>query len=205
MSAAWSAKPVGIVAPRYAPAVGGVERYVEQLALGLVARGVPVEIVTTDPRASHDSLEMRDAITVRRFPTLAHDAIYYVSPAMTRWLRHEAGRYSLLHAHNLHTLVPLAASWGAGRGAHPAGADGALSRHRPYALPQGAPCALPATGTTRRPGRGAGDLQLGRRAPAAAARLRRRPAQRGHPRGRRPAVGSGRGARRPATAPPATR
>jgi glycosyltransferase involved in cell wall biosynthesis len=115
VSASWSTRPVGIVAPRYAPAVGGVERYVEQLALGLAARGVPIEIVTTDPTSGHESVEKRGGITVRRFPTLAHDATYYVSPAMTRWLRHEAGRYSLLHAHNLHTLVPLAASWGAGR------------------------------------------------------------------------------------------
>ena len=115
MTASWSARPVAIVCPRYAPAVGGVERYVEQLALGLMARGVPVEIVATDPGSRRPSMEMRGGITVRRFPTLAGDAIYYVSPQLTHWLRHRAGRYSLLHAHNLHTLVPLAASWGAGR------------------------------------------------------------------------------------------
>lgn len=111
MTPTWPDRPVAIVAPRYAPAVGGVERYVEQLTMGLLARGVPVEVVTTDPAARSAVVEVRDGVTVRRFPTLAHDATYYPSPALARWLRREIGRYSLLHLHNLHSLVPAAAAW----------------------------------------------------------------------------------------------
>ncbi|MCY7417775.1 MAG: glycosyltransferase family 4 protein [Chloroflexi bacterium] len=107
----WPHPPVCLVAPLYAPATGGVERYVERLASGLHARGIPVEIVTTDPASRHPSAEIREGIPVRRFPTIRGDRLFYPSPALTRWLRHNAARYSLMHAHNLHTLVPMVAAW----------------------------------------------------------------------------------------------
>ncbi len=93
--------------------MGGVERYVAHLARGLQARGIPVEIVTTEPATDHPYLESCDGIPVRRFPTLRGDRLFYPSPLLARWLGHNGGRYSLFHAHNLHTLVPLACEWAA--------------------------------------------------------------------------------------------
>src|SRR5262245_32508846 len=64
MDPAWPRRPVAIVAPLYAPATGGVERYVERLALGLQARGVALEILTTDPRLERPTVEWRDGVRV---------------------------------------------------------------------------------------------------------------------------------------------
>lgn len=103
-------RPIGIVTPLYPPAVGGVERHVERLASGLVARGQAVEVVTTDPRSRAPVTETRDGLTIHRFPTVAGDGIYFAAPALGRWLAAHAGRFRLLHAHNLHTLIPLTAT-----------------------------------------------------------------------------------------------
>ncbi len=112
----WSRPPIALVSPLYAPAGGGVERYVERLAAGLRDRGIPVEVVTTDPMARGATVEHRDGIPVRRFPTMRGDRVFFPSPAMTRWLSRNADRYALLHLHSLHTLLPLAGTWSA-RGA----------------------------------------------------------------------------------------
>jgi glycosyltransferase involved in cell wall biosynthesis len=109
----WSQPPIAIVSPLYPPATGGVERYVGRLAAGLNERGVPVEIVTTDPAARTATIERRDGIPVRRFPTVRGDRLFFPSPALTRWLSHNAHRYALLHLHSLHTLLPLAGTWSA--------------------------------------------------------------------------------------------
>src|SRR3954463_8043798 len=73
-------RPIGIVAARYPPAIGGVELHVERLAEGLAARGIPVEILVTDPTGELRPFERRHGIPVRRFPTLRRgDEVYFVS------------------------------------------------------------------------------------------------------------------------------
>src|SRR5690348_12603213 len=101
---------VGLVSPRYAPAVGGVERCVEMLARGLVDQGVPVEVITTDPGGTLPPVEEVDGVLVRRFPTIAHDSVYCVSPQVSGWLRRHAQRYALLHAHSYHAPLALQAA-----------------------------------------------------------------------------------------------
>jgi glycosyltransferase involved in cell wall biosynthesis len=97
---------IGLVTPRYAPAVGGVEKHVEILARGFIERGLDVEVITTDPSGELAREEVRNSVPVQRFPTVANDSVFYISPSLGRWLRHHAGRYALIHAHNYHT--PLA-------------------------------------------------------------------------------------------------
>ncbi|MGQ9676371.1 MAG: glycosyltransferase family 4 protein [Chloroflexota bacterium] len=97
---------VGLVTPRYSPAVGGVEHCVENLAQGLASRGVAVEVITTDPTGSLPSVEERNGILVRRFPTIRRDAVFFLSPKLGTWLMRNAHRYVLIHAHSYHT--PLA-------------------------------------------------------------------------------------------------
>jgi glycosyltransferase involved in cell wall biosynthesis len=100
-------RPIAIVAPRYAPAIGGVERNVELSASGLARRGIPLEVLTTDPTGTLMAAEVRDGVPVRRFATLRADDVYYPSPALFRWLWRNADRYRLIHVHGYHTLVPL--------------------------------------------------------------------------------------------------
>src|SRR5258705_3008831 len=68
--------PIALVAHRYAPAIGGVERVVEQLALGLARRGIAVEGITTDPTPQLPIPEQRDGVLGRPFPTLGNDSPY---------------------------------------------------------------------------------------------------------------------------------
>jgi glycosyltransferase involved in cell wall biosynthesis len=109
-------RPIGIVAARYPPAIGGVERHVERLAEGLVERDIPVEVLVTDPTGELRPFERRNGVAVRRFPTLRPgDEVYFVSPRLLRWLWRHGDRYRLLHGHGYHTLMPLVAGLAARR------------------------------------------------------------------------------------------
>ncbi len=110
---------IGIVCPRYAPALGGVERHAELLARGIAARGYTVEIITTDPTRQLPSVEVRDGITVRRFPTVADDSVFFVAPKLGWWLLRNAHRYDLLHAHSYHTPLAFQATLAARRAGIP--------------------------------------------------------------------------------------
>ena len=113
---------VGLVSPRYPPAIGGVERHVQELAHGLARRGIAVEVITTDPTGRLDPFEVVDGIPVRRFGTVAHDGVFFLSPGLGRWLVANAGRYALIHGHSYHTPLVLAAAIAARR------------RHVPFVL-----------------------------------------------------------------------
>jgi len=98
---------VAQVAPRYVPAIGGVERHVEGTSRELARRGVEVEVITTDPTGELPRVEQRDGVLVRRFPTIAGDSTYYLAPELVLWLRRNAGRFDLLHGHSYHTPIAL--------------------------------------------------------------------------------------------------
>lgn len=104
---------IAIISPRYPPAAGGVEKHVEALARGLVERNIPVEVITTDPTGELPKLQERDGVLVRRFPTVANDAIFFVAPQLGSWLMEHAGEYSVIHAHSYHTPLALQAAWAA--------------------------------------------------------------------------------------------
>jgi glycosyltransferase involved in cell wall biosynthesis len=101
---------IALVAARYAPAVGGVERTVEMLARGLLARGFGVEVLATDPGGKLPRLEMRDGVVVRRFPTIAGDEVYFVAPQLGEWLARNVTQFALVHAHSYHTPLALQAA-----------------------------------------------------------------------------------------------
>lgn len=105
---------VGLVTPRYPPAIGGIERHVEALGRGLLRLGVRVEVITTDPTGGLPAIEERDGVLVRRFPTIGHDAVYFLSPQLGWWLLRNASRFAVLHAHSYHSPLALqaaVASW----------------------------------------------------------------------------------------------
>jgi glycosyltransferase involved in cell wall biosynthesis len=96
-----------LVTPRYPPASGGVERVVEMLAAGLVRRRFAVEVVTTDPSRSLPPIETQDGLSVRRFPTIRNDDVFFLSPRLALWLLRHAGAFDLVHAHSYHTPLAL--------------------------------------------------------------------------------------------------
>jgi glycosyltransferase involved in cell wall biosynthesis len=136
-----------VVTPRYAPADGGVERHVVALARGMNARGVSLQIATTDPTGSLPAEEVLDGIPVHRFDVAGGDDVFFLSPGIAAWLAVHARDYDLVHAHSYHTPVALAAAAAArfaGRPLvltphyHGTGHTAARSRlHRPYRVPGG--------------------------------------------------------------------
>lgn len=104
-----------MVAPRYPPAVGGVEWHARMLATELSAQGVAVEVACTDPGERRPSTDVVDGIRVHRFPTVRGDATFFLSPSLGRWLLGRAGDYSLIHAHSYHTPLPALAALASAR------------------------------------------------------------------------------------------
>lgn len=100
---------VALVAHRYPPAPGGVERHVAELATGLTARGIEVEVVTCDPTGRLPRHAILDGVLVHRFPTLANDEVFFLSPALGIWLLRNAHRFDVIHAHSYHTPLALQA------------------------------------------------------------------------------------------------
>jgi len=103
-------RSVGLVSPRYPPAVGGLERHVEALGRGLARLGISVEVITTDPTASLPASEECGGVLIRRFPTVGRDAVYFVAPGLGWWLWQHASRFDVLHAHSYHTPLALQAA-----------------------------------------------------------------------------------------------
>jgi glycosyltransferase involved in cell wall biosynthesis len=101
---------VALVTPGYWPAIGGVERHVEMLGLGLARRGVEVEVITTDPGNRLPRLERRDNVLIRRFPTVAGDSVFRIAPRLGWWLANNAHRFALVHAHCYHAPLALQAA-----------------------------------------------------------------------------------------------
>jgi 1,2-diacylglycerol 3-alpha-glucosyltransferase len=98
---------IALITPRYAPAIGGVERVAEMQALELHRRGLQLEVITTDPTRRLPHLEQRAGVLVRRFPTVAGDDVYFLAPALGAWLSRHAREFDVLHAHSYHTPLAL--------------------------------------------------------------------------------------------------
>ncbi len=111
-----------LVSPRYPPAVGGVERVVEMLATGLATRPFDVVVATADPSGTLPPSEAQGGVAIRRFPTIRHDDVFFLSPRLAIWLLRNAGRFDLVHAHSYHTPLALV------------GAIAARLRHVPFVI-----------------------------------------------------------------------
>ena len=101
---------VVLVVSAFSPAIGGVERHVEQLAAGLAARGDEVTVATHRLRPGAPPVERRDdGVLVRRFPLTVPAANYRFSAALGGYLRASRDRFDVVHVHSYHTLVGLSA------------------------------------------------------------------------------------------------
>jgi glycosyltransferase involved in cell wall biosynthesis len=97
------------VTPSYPPFIGGIERHVEELAHGLVERGVRVDVITTTPFEHHHP-DTWQGVIVHRFRRIGGQALFCAAPDLVRWMRLNARRWSVIHAHSYHTPVALQAA-----------------------------------------------------------------------------------------------
>jgi glycosyltransferase involved in cell wall biosynthesis len=98
---------VALVVPIYLPHPGGIQKHVEELAAGLLRRGISVDILAQEKDRSLPALATDGNLTVRRFPVPLSLPRYTIAPALLRYLRRNARSYDIVHAHNYHELVPL--------------------------------------------------------------------------------------------------
>ena len=97
---------VAVVAPNYAPVVGGVETVVTQVARHLVGLGCAVEVWTHRPPGRRAVPPDDDGVVVRRF-VATPSARYPMSPALWRHTVRHAGGYDVVHAHGYHSTAAL--------------------------------------------------------------------------------------------------
>ena len=99
---------IALVASTYLPRSGGLERHVDRLARGLVARGAQVEVLTQHPTRRLPRLSEVGGVVVRRFGAPIGNTHGAVSPALCEYFRRAAGSYDLVHVHTAHVPLVLA-------------------------------------------------------------------------------------------------
>ena len=96
------------LAPGYAPAFGGVERHVEEIARRLAERGHVVDVLTqTADRL--DARETIDGVRVHRFRAINRSRAYGLPPGLFAYAARHLGEYDIVHGHGYHALPSLSA------------------------------------------------------------------------------------------------
>ena len=101
---------VALVVPVYLPHQGGVQKHVEELATGLLRRGVTVDVLVQEKDRAVPVEATDGRLTIRRFPVPFSLPRYTIAPPLLSYLRRTAASYDVVHAHNYHELVPAFAS-----------------------------------------------------------------------------------------------
>jgi glycosyltransferase involved in cell wall biosynthesis len=102
------------VAPRFPPLVGGVEQHLAEVTPRLLAAGVDVHVLTTDPDGSLPASDTFKGVPVRRVPVLPIGSDLYIAPSLPRAIG-ESGPWDLVHLHSYQTFVAPLAMLGARR------------------------------------------------------------------------------------------
>jgi len=95
---------VGMIATRCQPEIGGIESHVAEVARRVAARGLELEVLTTDRSGKLPKVERLDGYLVRRFRAYPAGRDWYFSPGLF-WAALRT-RYDLVHVQGIHTLVP---------------------------------------------------------------------------------------------------
>jgi glycosyltransferase involved in cell wall biosynthesis len=101
---------IALVARRYAPHAGGLERHVHELARGLVRRGASVEVLSQECGSGLPGLSELDGVVVRRFSVPGHQARFAATTALSDYLRRTATSFDVVHALCAHPLIALVAA-----------------------------------------------------------------------------------------------
>ena len=92
------------VCPRYHPDIGGVNTHVKEISERLTTHGIHVEVLTTTNRSDIPDHETINGVRVRRFKSWSPHDSYHYSPQLSRYLKDNSERYSLIHAHSYHAF-----------------------------------------------------------------------------------------------------
>jgi glycosyltransferase involved in cell wall biosynthesis len=101
---------LALVASSFLPRLGVLERHVHELAVGLTARGVEVEVLAQETRGWLPSVSEFDGFVVRRFAASFGNTQFAVAPGLWDYLRRTAGSFDVVHVHSGHAPFALAAA-----------------------------------------------------------------------------------------------
>lgn len=96
------------VTPRYYPNIGGVEELVKRISEMLVANGLIVTVYTIDLNPTLPRVQEINGVLVKRFKPVVGDPLYFPEPSFFKTIKQENAE--VIHVHNLHTFLPLAAA-----------------------------------------------------------------------------------------------
>lgn len=103
---------IALVTPGFPPEVGGVEFYVQSLAIELNALGFAVDVLTQCPRgraAEWTASEASSSIRVLRFGDWTGTRRFRIAPGLWHYLRKNGASYDVIHVHSFHAIPALAA------------------------------------------------------------------------------------------------
>jgi glycosyltransferase involved in cell wall biosynthesis len=101
---------VALVASSFLPEPGRLERRVDRLARGLAQRGAQVEVLAQGPVRA--SVQHRDGVTTRIFPTVVGPLRFAVAPRLREWLRTSSHEFDVVDVHTRQAPVGLSVASG---------------------------------------------------------------------------------------------
>jgi glycosyltransferase involved in cell wall biosynthesis len=99
---------IALIASSYLPRPGGLERHVHELAAGLAARGVGVEVLTQDPPRPLPPASDFEGFVVRRLGGSRGNGYLGIAPGLWEHLRRRARSFDLVDLHCAHPSLGLA-------------------------------------------------------------------------------------------------
>ncbi len=97
---------VALIASSFLPEPGRLERRVDRLARGLAERGAQVEILAQGP--ARTSVQHRDGVTTRVFPTATGPLRFTVAPRLRERLRLTSHEFDVIDVHTRQAPLALA-------------------------------------------------------------------------------------------------
>ena len=97
---------IAVIAPGYAPSIGGVETVVTRVCESLAARGCDIEVWAPRANSATPPVATVDGVVVRRFATTGTSR-YRLSPQLWRHTERHADDFDVVHAHSYHSAAAL--------------------------------------------------------------------------------------------------
>lgn len=106
-----------MVTPRYFPFMGGIESHVYETGRRLVAAGVDVTVLTTDPSGTLAPEEQVEGMRIQRVRAYPRQLDFYFAPGVYQAI--QKGNWDMIHCQGCHTFVPPLAMLAAKRARKP--------------------------------------------------------------------------------------
>ena len=95
------------VCHRFHPSIGGIETHVFEVSKRLVARGIEVDIITTEKLPVDHVLMDKLGLNVIQFQSVSPENAVFFSLDLYNYMKRSSGSYDVVHAHNYQALPAL--------------------------------------------------------------------------------------------------